>query len=278
MHVITRQLSKLSKNEKDEFFKKLGFSNSEVRRIRKLPPKNRILEAARIASSVDPTPNSDMIEWLAGYSWRGALYHHYNSLGELLNSVNIKSSFKRPERIINLKENQLDILNIIPENAESSNVWVDSEGNYLNIWQKRGVKIPPIKLKRIVNKNLFLVGIALYAGEGSKTPSTTRKVEIVNTNPIIIKIFIRFLENIGISRNKLKARIHAHSIKEAERGIKFWSDELNIKNKQFLQPLLKKSNSQKINVDKMPAIDIQYNNSMMRFLITNWVNNLNKLM
>jgi hypothetical protein len=121
------------------------------------------------------------------------------------------------------------------------------------------------------------VGIALYAGEGSKTPSDTRKVEIVNTNPIIIKTFIRFLNEVGISKDRLKVRIHAHSQYEAERGTNFWLKELNIKKEQLLKPLIKKTDSQKINIGKIPAIDIQYNNSMMRFLIIEWVNNLNRI-
>jgi hypothetical protein len=135
MHVSTKRLSKLSKNKKDEFFQSLGLSINEIYRIRKLPPKDRILEAARIALSVDPAPNSDFIEWLAGYSWRGALYHYYKNLNSLLVSVNAKynSQYKKPSPIA-FKENQFDLLNFIPENIKDSKVWIDSEDTYLYIW------------------------------------------------------------------------------------------------------------------------------------------------
>lgn len=277
MHIITKPLSKLSKDKREKFFQSLGIPTSDIFKIRNLPPKKRLLEAAKLALRIDPTPNSDLIEWLAGYSWRGALYHHYKNLESLLSIAKPKiSSFKRLSPI-SLEKDQIDLSKFIPEIIGDLKLFVDCDGNYLHIWQKVGTRVRTIKLRRKCNKKLFLTGVALYAGEGSKTPYTTRKIEIVNTSPVIVKTFIKFLDNLGIPKNKLKARIHAHSESEAEKSEEFWMKKINIKRKQFIKSLIRKSNKKRGSKKISYAIDIHYNSSMLRFLFIYWVNNLDKI-
>lgn len=94
-------------------------------------------------------------------------------------------------------------------------------------------------IKTINRRELFLAGLFLYWAEGGKTRNTC--VVLTNTNPTMLKFYIRWLKQLGVSKNKLKVNLHLYSDMNIKKEISFWSKTLNIPESQFRKPYIKKS-------------------------------------
>jgi hypothetical protein len=93
-------------------------------------------------------------------------------------------------------------------------------------------------------RDLFLAGLFLYWGEGAK--STNSSTILTNTNPAMLKFFIKWLELFGITKKDLKAKLHLYSDMNIKQGIDFWSKELKIPKSQFRKTYVKKTSSKSI--------------------------------
>jgi hypothetical protein len=88
-------------------------------------------------------------------------------------------------------------------------------------------------------RELYLTGIFLYWGEGSKNMTV---LGISNTDPAMIIFFIRWLtESLGVPRLKLKVQLQLYEDMNITKEINFWSNTLNIPFTQFTKPYIKKS-------------------------------------
>lgn len=94
-------------------------------------------------------------------------------------------------------------------------------------------------IMKINKRELFLAGLFLYWAEGGKTKNST--ITLTNTNPTMLKFYMKWLEQLGIPKSKLKVNLHLYSDMNIKKGIKFWSKTLNISEKQFRKPYIKKS-------------------------------------
>ena len=83
----------------------------------------------------------------------------------------------------------------------------------------------------------------LYAGEGYKSSKVSgRRVEIANSNPEILRIFINFLTKICfVPREKIRVRLMLYEDINQEEAKQFWSHELRVDLKQFANPFIKLS-------------------------------------
>jgi len=95
------------------------------------------------------------------------------------------------------------------------------------------------KLLPISEKELFISGFFLYWAEGSKT--TTATVSLSNTDPAMLKFYIRWLSLLGVKKNKLKIHLHLYSDMDIKKALDFWSKELKIPLSQFRKPYIKES-------------------------------------
>jgi len=102
--------------------------------------------------------------------------------------------------------------------------------------RKEIVKLHQMSKKEVgtlTQRELFLVGIALYWGEGFKKDSL---VGLANTSPSIIRFYIRWLQScFQITKKELIVRItiNCEREKETERIERYWSEQLNIPRNQF---------------------------------------------
>ena len=96
-------------------------------------------------------------------------------------------------------------------------------------------------------RDLFILGIALYWGEGYKTGND--ECGLTNSNPDIIRAFIRWLEEIhDVKRPDLIARVsvneaHKHRVREIE---KYWTHIIDIPLSQFTKTSLIKARVRKL--------------------------------
>jgi hypothetical protein len=78
---------------------------------------------------------------------------------------------------------------------------------------------------------LFVAGVALYAGEGSKTDG---EVRFSNSDPNMVRLFcVWFRRFFDIDESRLRGRIYLHEGLDLDASEDFWSRLTNIPRKQF---------------------------------------------
>jgi hypothetical protein len=99
------------------------------------------------------------------------------------------------------------------------------------------------QIQQLSLRDLWLIGVALYWGEGTKNYST---VQFTNGDPNMIVTFLRFLQEIcKVSETKLRANIHIHehlSTKDAE---EFWQSVTGIPKDKIYKTYSKPNKSSK---------------------------------
>lgn len=87
------------------------------------------------------------------------------------------------------------------------------------------------ELGKVSRRDLFMLGLGLYIGEGSKTAEITR---FVNSDPTVINLMIRwFTTALGLPRDNLRIRIHLYPDCDEQRSLRYWSKITSIPISQF---------------------------------------------
>ena len=83
----------------------------------------------------------------------------------------------------------------------------------------------------ITKRDLFMLGIGIYIGEGAKTNDIVR---IINADPKIIKLAVKWFEEVcNLPRENFRIKLHVYPDNDLEQCIKFWSNASGIPSKQF---------------------------------------------
>lgn len=94
-------------------------------------------------------------------------------------------------------------------------------------------------IKKLNKREMLLCGLFLYWAEGGKTRNAA--TVLTNTNPIMLKFYIEWLDLFGVKTTDLKVNLHLYSDMNINSEIDFWSKELGIQKSQFRKPYIKKS-------------------------------------
>lgn len=116
---------------------------------------------------------------------------------------------------------------------------LDNINNLINIKRsdkarsfKKAFEYADKKVGKLSRRDVFMLGLGLYIGEGSKTAN---QIRIVNSDPRIIKFAIRwFKDSFGLTNNNFRVRLHIYPDNDEVNAINFWANYLNIK-KVFFQ-------------------------------------------
>ncbi len=134
---------------------------------------------------------------------------------------------------------------------------------------KKGIK----QIGTLNKREKFMLGIAFYQGEGSKTGSG---VEFTNSDPDTVVFMVRWFEEFcQIGKENLKCSLWLHDNLNEKVAIKYWSDLLGVKKEQFGKTYVAKNkiNSKKIrkNIHKYGIIKIRYYDVLKLRLILGWI-------
>ncbi|PIV31817.1 hypothetical protein COS33_01195 [Candidatus Wolfebacteria bacterium CG02_land_8_20_14_3_00_37_12] len=84
---------------------------------------------------------------------------------------------------------------------------------------------------KLSKRDIFMLGIGLYIGEGSKA---IEEIRIVNSDPIIIKLAIKWLKKFcKLEKKHFKIAIHGYPDHNINKLIAFWSKETDLLIEQF---------------------------------------------
>jgi hypothetical protein len=95
------------------------------------------------------------------------------------------------------------------------------------------------------DREVVLLGAAAYWCEGSKakpwTPNRCRLI-FINSDPALILLFLRFVELLGVDRDRLSYRISIHESADVEAAGRWWADVVGVPFEAFHRPTLKVHN------------------------------------
>ena len=115
------------------------------------------------------------------------------------------------------------------------------EKRLLDIYEKERDYILPLS-----EKEVFIFGLGLYWGEGSKTRNAS--LSLSNTDPSIVKFFIFWLnKTFGIPKQKLRINLQLYKDMDIKKELLFWENTLGLARSQFNKLYIKESSVKAIN-------------------------------
>ena|SRR3989344_1187682 len=99
----------------------------------------------------------------------------------------------------------------------------------------------------LTSRDMLMLGIALYWGEGTKNPNTSGTT-ITNSDPATVLFAQRWFEQLGVKREMFRPYIFINEMhKPREKTLlNFWSHYLDIPTSQFARTVFLKTKSRKI--------------------------------
>jgi hypothetical protein len=85
-------------------------------------------------------------------------------------------------------------------------------------------------IQELTKRDIFMLGIGLYIGEGSKTQNIIR---LVNTDARVINLFIRWLASLGYAKHGLAIRIHLYPDSNVAEAESYWAQKTGLLPNQF---------------------------------------------
>ena len=102
------------------------------------------------------------------------------------------------------------------------------------------------EIECISERELKLIGIALYWAEGYNKDSSWETVSFTNSNPEMIKLIMAWFRLIcKVSDGKFRIRIQGHALEKIKESEKYWSQITNIPLVQFTKPYIRISPTSK---------------------------------
>jgi hypothetical protein len=100
------------------------------------------------------------------------------------------------------------------------------------------------EIGNLTERELLIAGAIAYWCEGTKSKPTRRanRVVFINSDPGLIRFFLRFLDVAGVNRDDWVLRVHIHENADAEAAQRFWLEITGAHPSQFRSPTLKRHN------------------------------------
>jgi hypothetical protein len=94
----------------------------------------------------------------------------------------------------------------------------------------------------LTDREVFLAGVVLYWAEGAKDKSYSRRerLQFINSDPNAICFFLRWLDVLGVERERLRFRVSIHESADAQEAEEFWADLAGVAPATFQKATLKR--------------------------------------
>ncbi|PAZ11864.1 hypothetical protein CLM62_33210 [Streptomyces sp. SA15] len=94
------------------------------------------------------------------------------------------------------------------------------------------------------DRELFIAGVALYWAEGQKSKPYQRReaVLFVNSDPAVIRVYLAWLDLLGVARERLRFRVMIHETADVAGAERYWADLVGIDTPTLQSTTLKKHN------------------------------------
>ena len=155
--------------------------------------------------------------------------------------------------------------------------WMDHHGILRRHWDeasyiKHNPDGDPFDIKDLETddeRELFHLGIGLYIGEGTKNK---QQVRLANTDPQVIRAFLRFLREIcGVEEKKISAWLNIFDDVDLEEAQAYWRQVTGLPQSQFYKPFVRANRGGNYgNKNQYGTLTVCVNNSKLMNRITEW--------
>ena len=117
---------------------------------------------------------------------------------------------------------------------------------------------------------LKIAGVMLYWAEGTFLGNT---VDFANSNPEMIKIFLRFMREIcGVKEERLRLYLYFYTYQDIDKLKQYWHKVTGIPINQFTKPFIRRGNLN-LSKRKLPygLVHIRYNDKRLLLNIKSWL-------
>jgi transcriptional regulator with XRE-family HTH domain len=93
-------------------------------------------------------------------------------------------------------------------------------------------------------RELFLLGVGLYWAEGSKDKPYERRENVcfVNSDPGMIRVFLAWLDLLGVERDRLRFTVMIHESADVTGAERYWAEFVGAERSSFNKTTLKRHN------------------------------------
>lgn len=120
-------------------------------------------------------------------------------------------------------------------------------------------------------KNLFMLALGLYWGEGSKSSRGT--CSVTNSDPWVIQVMIRFFRELcAVPQHKIYCHIHVHAHMDVKKIEEYWQRVTQLPAKNFFKTTIQK-NRVAVPKDSLPygTCAISVYDTVLRIKIESWM-------
>jgi len=157
--------------------------------------------------------------------------------------------------------------------------WMDKHSILRRNWSesaylKHNPNGDPFNIKELKNKEdfrIFHIGIGLYLGEGDK--KTNHAVKLANSDPKILKLFLRFLREIcGVKESKIGFELNIFNDVNLKNALDFWMRSVGFQRPQLKTLIVRESRGEGSykKKSKYGTLSAYVTNVKLKSLINKW--------
>jgi hypothetical protein len=92
------------------------------------------------------------------------------------------------------------------------------------------------------HRDVLLAGAVAYWCEGAKSKPWRKQshLKFTNSDPGLIELFLRFVEALGVSRQRLTYRVGIHESADVEGAVQWWAERIGVPVESMRRPTLKR--------------------------------------
>ncbi len=164
--------------------------------------------------------------------------------------------------------NILKIKNFIPESIKGNQIYIKEKKDYLIVsYQTNGAPKPITLNKEIILDKSFFEIIGLYYGDGINTRKGTGifQTGLSNSCPELHKKWIKFLQNLGINKSGLRAKIQLGGYNKIQKSrlFDYWIKSTNLSRKNIIPNISLKRD---VTTKEYGLLNINYNSKLFRLI------------
>lgn len=104
------------------------------------------------------------------------------------------------------------------------------------------------EIGELTERELLIAGVMAYWCEGAKTKPWRRenRVKFINSDPLLIRMYLRFLDQVGCGLDQLRLVVNIHENADVEAATVYWMEVTGASKSRFGKPVIKKHNPKSV--------------------------------
>jgi hypothetical protein len=93
----------------------------------------------------------------------------------------------------------------------------------------------------LTDREIIVAGAIAYWCEGAKSKPyrLDEQVRFINSDPALIRLFLKFLDRAGVSRERLRYCVHIHESGDVQAATRYWASVTSAAPDRFARPVIK---------------------------------------